>query len=369
MNKKSLQIECYRTVTDLEPVREKWNRIVLAGSGEISLTYEWMLALEETHYGKDGLFYLAYYRNGELLGILPLFLKKTSYLKIPVRKLTFVSNAYCNHNDLVFSGPSAETGNVIGEIMPLLEEYIGNWDMLEIDEVMTDSPRMKFLEQACPESGYTVLKKDISRSPYIPLGSDFDLVYRTLRSGDSRRKIRKLEKELQALDGYQISYHTSPESVSKTIEAILDIERASWKAQEKTDIASHPVQIAFYRRFAELAAARGWLNVALLSIGPTPVAYEYNLYFGKRCFHLKGSYDSEFKYRSPSKVLKKEVLRTCCENGAEEYDYTGQEQEHKMEWTDKMRGHQRWYIYNRTHYGRLLSWIGHLKNLLPSKKD
>ena len=368
MNNVKLQLESHSSIREMEAIKDKWNQAVLSSSGEISLTYEWFRALEESHFDGKKLHYLTAYREGRLQGILPIIPETTFYCKCPVRKLSFISNAYCNHNDLILD-TNAESEMVLGQIMPALKEYTGSWHVLEIDEVMVDSPRMAALERVCRELGYPVLKWDISNSPYIPLGPDFDLVYRTLRSGDSRRKIRKLEESLHCMEGFQIQYVSKPEAVTQVMETVLKIERASWKAGEKTDIASHPQQILFYTRFAELAAASGWLNIALLSTASESMAYEYNLRFGKKCFHLKGSYNSGFKDRSPSKVLKKEVLRTCCEGGLEEYDYTGQEQEHKLEWTDKMRRHQRWVIFNRGWYGQLLSKIGAVANRMNLNKD
>lgn len=360
-----LQIETHGSMRELESARSEWNRIVLAGSGEISLTHEWFQALEESHFAGRPLHYLTLSDAGRLRGAFPVFAEKTFYCKLPARKLNFISNAYCNHNDLILD-TGEESEAALRQLMPALGAHAGRWDLIEIDEVMTDSPRMATLERVCRELGYPVIKLDISNSPYIPLGPDFDLVYRTLRSGDSRRKLRKLEESLRAQDGFRIRYVSEPEAVAETMEAILRIERGSWKANEKTDIASHPHQVSFYTRFAQLAATAGWLDIALLSTAAGPMAYEYNLRFGKRCFHLKGSYDAAFKNHSPSKVLKKEVLRTCCEKGVEEYDYTGQEQEHKLEWTDKMRKHQRWWIFNRGWYGRWLSKMGAAANRISA---
>lgn len=361
-----LQIESHRSIRDLAPARDEWNRAVLHGPGEISLTHEWFQALEESHFAGKSLLYLTMSEADRLRGVLPVFAEKTFYCKFPARKLSFMSNAYCNHNDLILDdGADAEA--ILRQLMPALDTHAGRWDLIEIDEVMADSPRMAALERVCRELGYPVLKLDISNSPYIPLGPDFETVYRALRSGDSRRKLRKLEESLRRMEGFEIRYVTQPEAVARTMEAILGIERASWKAAEKTDIASHPHQIVFYSRFAELAAASGWLHIALLSTAAGPMAYEYNLYFGKKCSHLKGSYDAGSREHSPSKVLKKEVLRTCCEDGMQEYDYTGQEQEHKLEWTDKMRVHQYWLIFNRGWYGRMLSKIGAIASRINNR--
>lgn len=354
MSKKTqFQIECYKSVHEMEALGKKWNDVVTLSSGEVSLTYEWYVALEESHFTGKDVFYLALRQNDLFQGVLPIYTERAKFSKLPVRKAAFISNAYCNHNDLIIR-PDTQIPEVLANAMQHLDKYIGHWDVLEIDEVQADSPRMAVLERTCRDLGYPLLKHDISHSPFIPLGRDFDSVYRSLRSGDARRRIRRLEEHLRTLEGFRIQLIREPEDVQEAMEAMLKIERASWKAKDKTDIASNKHQLAFYTKLAELTAKNGWLNIALLSASVGPMTYEFNLRFGRRCSHLKGSYNSAYKDLSPSKVLKKEVLRICCEEGFEEYDYTGQEQEHKLEWTDKMRSHQHWMIFNRTWYGRLL---------------
>lgn len=357
MTNLQLQVERYRSVREMESLREEWDGAVASSSGEISLTYEWFEALEESHFGGKAIFYLLFRREGLLHVLLPVAIETTRFAKLPVRKISFLANAYCNHNDLIVNH-RVDVGASLCEALPLLEKHVGGWDLIEIDEVMADSPRMAALEQVCRKLGYPLMKRDISKSPYIPLGPDFDLFFRSLRSGDARRKIRRLEERLRNMTGFGIRFIRKPEEIYKAMEDILEIERASWKANGGTDIASNKYQIAFYTRLAELASKNGWLDIALLSTASRPMAYEFNLRFGRRCFHLKGSYHSAFKEFSPSKVLKKEVLRISCEDGLEEYDYTGQEQEHKLEWTDKMRRHQHWLIFNRNSYAWLLSKVG-----------
>jgi len=348
------EIESIEGVRAAAPLRAAWNELVERGPGEVSLTYEWLLALEESHFPDRPLRIAACRTGGALATVWPLVVQRGRFCKLPARKLALATNTYCNHNDLI-CGPGGEG---VEDSLRLLSAAVGPWDVLELDEVQTGSPRMAALETACAALGCSVLRKHKSRSPRIPLGGDFDTIYKALRPGDTRRKIRKLEERLQALPGYRLRVFSAPGEAREAVELVLDIERNSWKARERTDIASHPEQVAFYSRLAELAAERGWLAIAAISTESGPLAYEYNLHFAGRCFHLKGSYHAAHRELSPAKVLKKEVLRDCCERGLAEYDYTGQEQEHKLEWTDQMRDHEHWMVFNSPVYPRLLSRVG-----------
>lgn len=360
-NNTDITTEVFRSVKAMEQHREKWNEIISSGAGEVSQLYEWYKALEEGFCGSKELYYLALSKHSQLKGVLPVLTEKARYRKIPARKASFISNIYCNHNDLIMDSDS-DSAQVLRKVIPELHTFIGGWDVLEIDEVQADSPRMDALEQICAELGYNVYKRNISNSPFIPLDTDFDTVMKRQRSSDSRRKLRRLEEKIREEKGFKIEVIQRPDQVHGAMKDILDIERNSWKAENATDIASHQNQIVFYTKLAELMAETGLLRIAILYISSTPVAHEYNLTFGDRCFHLKGSYDNNFKRLSPSKVLKKEVLRMCCEEGLAEYDYTGQEQEHKLEWTDSMRPHQHWLIFNKTMYGNLLSKFENIMN-------
>jgi CelD/BcsL family acetyltransferase involved in cellulose biosynthesis len=303
--------------------------------------------------------------ENRLVGILPVRAEKGAFLKIPARKISFLSNAYCNHNDLIVD-PRCEIPELLAEALPLLEKHVGPWDLMEIDEALADSPRLNGFEGVCRRLGYDVRRRYISKSPYIPLGADFETVYRALRSGDARRRIRRLEERLRERKGFLIRHYRKQEEVAEAMETVIRVERDSWKAANGTDIASHPNQVSFYMRFAELAASRGWLWIVVAAADEGPMAYEYNLCLGRRCFHLKGSYGETYKDLSPSKVLKKEALKFLCDAGFDEYDYTGQEQEHKREWSEKARDHQFWLVFNGTLHGRFLAKAADLSSKLKS---
>src|SRR5262249_34991104 len=122
------------------------------------------------------------------------------------------------------------------------------------------------------------------------------------------------------------------------------IEAAAWKGRAGTAIVCRRDTEEFYRRIALRAAERGWLRLHFLRVGGRRGAFEYGLQYAKRVYILKLGYDPEYARYAPQHLLSGMVIRDAIERGLSEYDFLGENDAWKQDWTDTVREHCWLYI-------------------------
>ena len=80
----------------------------------------------------------------------------------------------------------------------------------------------------------------------------------------------------------------------------------------------------------------------------------------KKYWSLKTSYDEKFKKLSPGTVLKLWLLKYCFDIHLEEFDFGGEDEEHKLDFTDSVCHHKNYLIFNSNMYSRTAYFISRL---------
>ncbi len=133
--------------------------------------------------------------------------------------------------------------------------------------------------------------------------------------------------------------------IDAALEQGLRIEAAGWKAREGTAMASRPDTLRFYSTFAHRAASRGWLRLHFLAVGGRPIAFSYCLCFGKTVYLVKQGYDQAFGPYSPGTLHAAVVLKDAFDRGMGEFDFLGDDDPWKLEWTATTRAHRWLFIF------------------------
>jgi CelD/BcsL family acetyltransferase involved in cellulose biosynthesis len=186
------------------------------------------------------------------------------------------------------------------------------------------------------DAGYATASAPILRSPYIDTicgWAAYEGRIDAKMKSDIRRRRRRMEDEgevaLEVHDG------------TRDLDALLDegfrVEASGWKGQTGTAIIASPTTRRFYTQVARWAAERGWLRLCFLRLDGRPVAFDYNLHAGRVYYGLKGGYDEAFRRFAPGKVLLMAMIERIFEEGVDRYDFLGEEEPYKLDWSDGTR--------------------------------
>lgn len=173
-------------------------------------------------------------------------------------------------------------------------------------------------------------------SPYLPIrGSweDYQAGLDTKLLRDLRRRRRRLEEQGEVT----IEVHDGREGLRDLLDEGFAIESSGWKAEGGTSILSSSRTHAFYSEVAGWAAGRGFMRLSFLRLDGRPLAFQYGIEDAGAYYFLKGGYDPASRQFAPQKLLVQALLARAFSSGLESFEFLGEDEAWKLEWTDALR--------------------------------
>lgn len=182
-------------------------------------------------------------------------------------------------------------------------------------------------------------------SPYIILEKTWKLYLENRKSKFRNNLKRLMRKSKEAGFKYRmVSKDENPEAITK---AVWQVEKNSWKHRAGTGIDASKIKKTFYRRIIHQAHDQGNLYMAMMELDGRPIAYDFNWSSGDTVFSLKMGFDEEFRNIAPGKLLFAYTIKKSIEDGFRHHELMGINEDFKSEWTEKLRKHSRFHVYNK----------------------
>jgi CelD/BcsL family acetyltransferase involved in cellulose biosynthesis len=170
----------------------------------------------------------------------------------------------------------------------------------------------------------------LERSPYVDL-AQWRGAPRQI-AAELRRDERRLKEQgaltLEVMDGRD---GLGP------LEEGLRLEASGWKGQQGTAVLNSPATASFYRRIADWAAGEGLLRLVSLRLEGRAIAFDMAVEHAGRHYLLKTGYDEAYRSVAPGKVLRLSIIEHCAARGLTRYEFLGDAQPWKADWTDLLR--------------------------------
>ncbi len=349
-----MQTEVISSSTDLARLRRAWDEIAPRSPAHPFTTPLWQETWWQA-FGKEprSLLVLAAWSGRRLAGLLPLMRTKGCLRGMPLRLLTFCQGAAGSRSDVLWCG---EDPGVLAALFSCLRSRQQDWDCLILKKVPSSSPTASTLPPVLRELGYSHHVHGGRRCPYVNIDSDWDTFFRSrpLKFRKScRNKLnrarRRCEVEVEEVRDYP--------RFSDIYEEIQGVAARSRLAANGGALTSTPERVWFYRRVAELAAARGWLNAWTLRFDTRMVAFEYHLSVDGVNYGLLASFDEGYRALSPGSVLDYNVVRGLFLDRRKGYDQGGGEAFYKRRWTEAVLDHVDIAVFPRHLRGALADWF------------
>lgn len=241
------------------------------------------------------------------------------------------------------------------------------WDLVELNNLPTDSPNTGLLIEGLKRSKLPFGYAPRRFSPYIPLEGGWDS-YLASKSKSFRKEIRYKRRRAEREYRVEVRRIVRVENIDLLMDKIVEVDARSWRYKTGAAIALNPdVRKALYR-MTQIANERGWLYVGLLEFDGRPVAYEYKLAYNGTVYGLRIGYDEEYKKFSPGLILRSFMLQSAFQDGMHEFDLAGHNDPYKARWTGHIREHIDLTIYNRCSSFFALYLIPVLRGIEPLKR-
>jgi CelD/BcsL family acetyltransferase involved in cellulose biosynthesis len=334
----------------LPALREPWEDLFRAREHEPSASFEWTEAMVRNHVRPgDRCFLVTLFARQAVVGIVPLVLRTFPLMGMPIRILAPLSEEYNTHSDLLLRDTSEA---MMRALMAAIAPLAPRWDLFRLARLVDEAPLERALKGAAVRRGLWFQERPGLPAYVLDLPVSFE-AYLGSRSAKFRNYLKRIERKVETA-GAGVDVVSESADLSAGFEALLAVERSSWKQAHGSSIVAVERQTAFYRDLCEGALAAGRLHLQWLTLGGVPVAYNLG-YVRQGCYHyLKTSYDHAYRQSSPSTYLRARLIESLIGQGVTRLDFPGEPYEWERQWTDAFRWRRVLSFYARTPGGLLL---------------
>jgi hypothetical protein len=369
----SLKTEVLQYQDGFEPLRNDWDRLVFGNSTSIhghdgTSSFVWFLALLDSFPEAKKVKVLVIREHGEVVGLMPVVAMK-SWAVIP--RLYVLTMLYGGRNGFILKQPRED---ILIAFLSGLKTAFPRWQSIRM-QVVDASESDALLLSACAAFGYQRLNQSSVRTPYFPLYEDANYFYSKMSKG-LRQRIKGAPAKFLACGDLDFQEINDPAAHESVIEAILEVEQASWKQAAGSAITCQPMQEKFYRALFPLALEKGLLYGQILRLNAKPIAFNFGLIQSGVFSSLKHSQKTEYERFCASHLLNSEIVNKLRALGVNTYDFMGQSESHKLQWSGDTSFYERHeiLIFNASRVGqmscqllltkrRLRDWIS--RTILP----
>jgi CelD/BcsL family acetyltransferase involved in cellulose biosynthesis len=272
-------------------------------------------------------------------------------LGLEVRQLESIGNVHSPRFDFIVEPSRAE--EAYRAIWRALVAARGDWDVLRLCQLPSDSPTLGELRRLAIADGFLVGEWPAGASPYVRVQGTWDAYERSLNA-KHRTNLRQKERRLRRIGAPEHQVIGESAGVSGVLEEGFRIEAAAWKAKAGTAILSQAESHRFYAELAPRAMRRGWLRLSFLAVNGKRIAFSYCLDYKRKLFLLKNGYDPEYACHSPFNQLCSLELREAFDRGAIEFDFLGESEDWKLRWAPLAKSHSWLYVLPDGKLARLI---------------
>jgi CelD/BcsL family acetyltransferase involved in cellulose biosynthesis len=294
---RNVRVQVFNSFDELELIQKEWDAFVESAKGEIFLTYDWC-RIWWKHYGAERNLRIFVFRcGGDIVGIMPLFIGKIWLGPISIDAVKIVGVDY---NLVQFSLPVRYEyiRLVIDEFFRLMSRE--KWDIIYLGPLSGLYPHTDYLKQAIEASvqeAYRVFLRKKGEHIYYHLADSWEKQLEKVSKSyqkDIIRSHRRLLKNLKNPTGRVETSFATKENFQHYFDEFLEMHQAQW---HRIGNAGHfedwPGAVGYHREMAQKQMQHNRLKLLKVFIGNTCLGYEYDYWFGNRCFELLAGRNEE----------------------------------------------------------------------------
>ena len=221
-----------------------------------------------------------------------------------------------------------------------------------------DGPTHRVFSGTLQQAGYRLRRRTALHSPYMRLtGSweDFLARWPSKKRSDLRRRRRRLDEQ----GVVSLEVHDGTRNLDDLLTEGFDVEASGWKGSGSTSITAEGTE-GLYREAAAWAASQGKLRLGFLRLDGQAIAFDYSFEARSTHYLLKTGFRPDYSAYSPGKLLRAFMIEHAFADRIETYDFVGDNDKWKLEWTDTTRPTVILDAYSRG----VLGWISQTANFI-----
>ena len=351
---RALRFELFSGLTGLDRLEGDWTRLAAAcpDLGYVQL-WGWHRAFQENLSRNPGnALFGVFYDPAEPVAIFPLQRDVTTVAGISLQALALPRHEHMSYADVLVR-PEYRGHALLAALERELVMRDEAHDVLVLGPALADSTASALLAadtrglrftQPCDQS-------DALRTlPYAEILQGLSKNFR----GNLRKARNRLDKHGADV---RVMAASTPTTLPQAFAHFLGLEASGWKgpAGTGTAIVLDPALRGFYTQLVERLGPTGALTIQVLMLGVKPIAAQFAITSGQRCYLLKIAYDEAQAALAPGNLLLERLLQKYEGHPHIQYvDLVSGAAWHSS-WKPVVREVRRQLLFRRTTRG-LLAW-------------
>jgi CelD/BcsL family acetyltransferase involved in cellulose biosynthesis len=277
--------------------------------------------------------------GGRLCLLLPLIEERSTFSKVPIRKLRAPVNVHGGRFDALRRMGSEGDESIQAAANYLLE--LEGWDVLQLNNTPCQSTNEEIV-LSMRGKGVRSLKLSDQPNPIILVPRDPSLLHSMPPNSKLRSQLRRVRQRLEKRG--LLHFHRERDATTTDLERFYQLEANGWKGSAGSAILCNGTR-PFYDEMARVAARFGYFSLFMLECNGELVAAHYSFTHQGRCYSPIVTYNEAFRQFAPGHLIISEILAFCAANGIRYFDITGQDQPWKMKWTSAARSMNHYFVF------------------------
>ena len=285
------------------------------------LLHAWLLEWWR-HYGDgDELSVHVAYRDGRLVGALPLCVRTRYGLRV----LCFVGGDTALADLLVADGEGPEVAVALAERAATADHDFAD---------LFGLPAGSRLVAALGSPTLTLIER--SEAPVLDLTAGWDAVYRSKFASKRRNHHGRRRRQLGELGRVDVEVARTAAELEAALEDAFTLHLLRWDGRPDGSGFASPVGRSFHRATVQALSSLDVPRIVTLKIDGRPVAFHYYFSLEGRMYVHRIAFDPAFGRFSPGLVNTLDAIEAAAAEGATRVEFLGGAERYKLELADHM---------------------------------
>ena len=183
--------------------------------------------------------------------------------------------------------------------------------------------------------------------------TDFTSYTATVFGPKTRQNLRRKARKLSELGDVEMRTLDTAEDIAPWLPKMVELEKGSWKWQERAGIFQLPEMRGFYDILMQNLAARRRVRVCILTMNGRLIAHEIG-FLGRDYYCMHSTvFNPEFAANSPGRLLMLFSILKCLEEGRRIYDFLQNDAEFKRQMSTSESRLWDWILLPDSFRGRI----------------
>jgi CelD/BcsL family acetyltransferase involved in cellulose biosynthesis len=328
---------------DFAGLEREWDKLNESAPFSTPFTsFGWLYSWWDVFGYKNKLLILLARRNGRLVAIMPGMIEKVTFARAAaIRRISFIGKGLSDYSSII---GAAEDEIVVDRMMSAIKS-LGKWDTISLGRLPASNPGTEVLFRSISRHFAYSRRTDEGGCPILNISGQYDDYFATYLSKESRRMLRRKERNIREVGNVCFEVITAPDECIKILPKCLDMHTHRWTINSGTNsYGAKKYDSHETRQFIENATNRiaksGNVEIAVIKLNSKILAYLYSLKQGKKLWQWSTSFESELSRYSPGELIRFYVVRDAFFRSMEVVNFGGgvTDHEYKLRWTREIEG-------------------------------